>query len=149
MKRLGARLLLLVLAMAAASGLAEVLWRCVRPAAGAEHMYFRDDARRAFNLDAPLDFVGNAADREFLLRIEVPWPSPVWPAGMTTTPRPRASEEWFGEGYTMPRPSLIGNTTWRPGAHFFICYTGPRQDYFDADGCVEYRFNRFGIRDRD
>jgi len=50
----------------------------------------------------------------------------------------------------MPRPKAVtGNVTWRPGAHFFICYTGARQDYFDGDGCVEYRFNRFGIRDRD
>ncbi|MBK8099199.1 MAG: hypothetical protein IPK26_18985 [Planctomycetes bacterium] len=45
----------------------------------------------------------------------------------------------------MPRP---GVAEWLPGAHLYICYTGPRQHYFDAEGCVEYRFNELGLRDR-
>ena len=45
----------------------------------------------------------------------------------------------------MPRS---GVPEWLPGARFFLCYTGPRQPYFDADGCVEYRFNELGLRDR-
>lgn len=45
----------------------------------------------------------------------------------------------------MPRPNT---PTWLPGARFYICYTGPRQGYFDDQGCVEYRFNELGLRDR-
>jgi hypothetical protein len=90
-----------------------------------------------------------ARELAFRARIQAAWPDPALPAGVVTVPAEGASAEWFGDGYRLPRPGLFRNVTWQPGAHFFICYQGPRRDYFDADGCVEYRFNRFGIRDRD
>ena len=45
----------------------------------------------------------------------------------------------------MPRP---GVTEWVPGSTFYICYSGPRQPYLDPQGCVEYRINALGLRDR-
>ncbi len=44
-----------------------------------------------------------------------------------------------------PRP----RTTFRPNTTFYLCYTGARQPYFDADGCVENRINSSGIRERE
>jgi hypothetical protein len=145
MKKIAARLLLLAVSLLLAAVVAELLWRCVRNDTAAARMYFRDDKRAPIGLGP----ITPAADLAFRASIQAAWPNPGLPAGVTTTPAIGSSAEWFGDGYAMPRASLLENVTWLPGAHFFICYTGPRQDYFDADGCVEYRFNRFGIRDRD
>lgn len=138
-----------LLALAAGGSLAlcggELVYRSVRSEGPADAMYFRDAQRRAIR-------VGTSTPAEvmaFRLGIQVPWPDPALPPDIPTVPAPGAASEWFGAGYAMPRRSLEKNATWRPGARFHICYDGPRQDYFDADGCVEYRFNRFGIRDRE
>ncbi len=110
-------------------------------------MHFRN-ARREVLPDRP------SWEEELRFRIEtqVPWPrAELRGMGIETVPDPGEYREWFGTGYRMPRNSdqdLLKNVTWRPDSTFFICYRGPRQDYFDADGCVEYRFNRFGMRDR-
>jgi lysophospholipase L1-like esterase len=34
-----------------------------------------------------------------------------------------------------------------PGARFRMCYSRPRRDFFDADGCVQVAFNSLGFRD--
>lgn len=148
MKKLAVRLLLALAVLALASGLAEWLWRTARSDTAGDRMYFRDAGRRPVEL-ATTSPAGEREKYDFLRRIEVAWPDPDLPPGVQTTPAAGTANEWFGEGYQMPRRSLLGNTTWLPGARFFICYTGARQPYFDQDGCVEYRFNRFGIRDRD
>jgi len=103
-------------------------------------MHFRDAARQIRSID-PVDW-------DFQQQIQVPWPREGLPPAIATPPV-GAQQEWFGTGYAMPRDKPLGNLTWRPGSRFFICYRGPQQPYFDADGCVEYRFNRFGLRDRD
>src|SRR5690606_29568648 len=46
-------------------------------------------------------------------------------------------------------PSPRPRPTWSNGLLFYLCYTGARQDYFDADGCVANRINSCGIRDRE
>jgi lysophospholipase L1-like esterase len=130
--------------IAAAFLLGEVLWRLLRRDGEPYSMYFRDSERRAIGPKA-----APAEELAFRLGIQMAWPDPRLPQGIPTVPEVGEQVEWFGVGYSMPRTDPLRNVTWRPGARFFICYTGPRQDYFDADGCVEYRFNRFGIRDRD
>lgn len=42
-----------------------------------------------------------------------------------------------------PRPA------WAPNATIYLCYRGSTQPYFDAQGCVEMRFNSRGVRDRE
>lgn len=145
MKKNVARLLLVVVALGATFALTEVVWRNLPVPQPRDRMYFRDAERAPFGLTPATE----AEELAFLLKIEAPWPNPGIPAGITTTPAIGASSEWFGEGYAMPRPNLRKNVTWLPNSRFSICYTGARQDYFDTDGCVEYRFNRFGIRDRE
>lgn len=134
------RLLLLVLTTTVVGLVAEFAYRAVR------HdpqplMHFRDGARR-LRPDDPIEQLG------FHLQFQVPWPRAGIPPEIETTPAPGVVNDWFGTGYAMPRDNPTGNVTWRPGSTFFICYGGPRQPYFDADGCVEYHFNQFGMRDR-
>lgn len=143
MSKTAKRLLLLGAMTLLAFVLAEVVYRAVR-SEGPATMYFRD-AARAVVPDRPTA----AQDLEFRMKIQVPWPRPDLPAGFPTTPAAGATSAWFGTGYEMPRDNVLGNVTWKPNSRFFICYRGPQQPYFDADGCVEYRFNRFGLRERD
>lgn len=85
----------------------------------------------------------------FRLATQVAWPRPdLVGLGIQTTPTTGQYAEWFGTGYEMPRVAPDFDVTWRPDSTFFICYRGPQQPYFDADGCVEMHFNRFGLRDR-
>jgi lysophospholipase L1-like esterase len=136
--------LLLLGATTVCMGLAtEGIYRAVRTEP-APLMYFRN-GERAIVPDRP----SPGEDFAFRVTIQVPWPRPGLPPGLQTTPAVGAEAEWFGTGYAMPRDNLLGNVTWRPESRFFLCYRGPQQAYFDADGCVEMRFNRFGIRDRD
>ncbi|MCR9244453.1 MAG: SGNH/GDSL hydrolase family protein [bacterium] len=123
--------------------LAEGLYRAVRTTPPLT-MHFRDGARNLVP-DQPTA----TEDLAFRMQIQVPWPRPDIPPGIPTTPPVGQSKPWFGTGYEMPRDNLLGNVTWKPGSRFFICYRGPQQPYFDADGCVEYAFNRFGMRERD
>lgn len=143
MSRIAKRLLLLAATTALVGLLAEFVYRAVRREEPAT-MYFRD-ATRAIVPDKPTA----EEDLNFRMQIQVPWPRPELPPQIPTTPAIGASSEWFGTGYGMPRDNLLGNVTWKPNSRFFICYRGPQQPYFDADGCVEYRFNRFGLRERD
>jgi GDSL-like Lipase/Acylhydrolase family len=122
MTRLRGRILLLLVGCGVAALVGEGTYRLFRRTGEAYEMYFRD------------------ADRK-----------PYWPKH---DPQSRAVE-FFVKIMTpltlpaeapMPRPQ---GALWKPGARFFICYTGPRQAYFDKDGGVEYRFDQFGIRDRD
>lgn len=86
----------------------------------------------------------------FRLATQVAWPRPdLVGLGVELTPAEGQRSEWFGTGYALPRRSEDIDVTWRPGATFHICYRGPQQPYFDADGCVEMHFNRFGMRDRE
>lgn len=71
---------------------------------------------------------------------------PYWPRNATTEQQ-IAFHSRVQRFVSAPMPRQ-GVAEWLPGAHLFICYTGPRQDYFDAQGCVEYRFNELGLRDR-
>ncbi|MBM4061737.1 MAG: hypothetical protein FJ265_11680 [Planctomycetes bacterium] len=135
------RLLLLAATTVCVSLGAEFAYRALR-SAPASPMHFRDAERRP----RPDDPVQQLL---FHLQFQAPWPREGIPAGVETAPAPGASSTWFGTGYAMPRDNPLGNVTWRPGSRFFICYSGPRQPYFDQDGCVEMRFNRFGLRDRD
>lgn len=128
---------------AAASGIAELAYRALRQQPQ-NLMYFRDGSR-AVVPDRPTA----AEDLAFRMQIQVPWPDPTLPPGLPTTPKVGESSPWFGSGYAMPRHNLLGNVTWKPGSTFYLCYRGPKQDYFDADGCVAMRFNRFGLRERD
>ncbi|MCA8976201.1 MAG: hypothetical protein KDC98_15880 [Planctomycetes bacterium] len=137
------RLLLFGVTTVVVFGLAEVAYRAMRREEPAI-MHFRSAAR-----DVVPDHPTAEEDLKFRMQIQVPWPNPVLPPGLQTTPAIGADSEWFGTGYAMPRDNLLGNVTWKPGSKFFICYRGPQQPYFDADGCVEYRFNRYGLRDRD
>lgn len=143
MRRHSLRLALVAIATLFAFFAGELLWRLVRSEQPSARMYFRDGARQPIGLDD----TDPSAELRFRLQIQAAWPDASLPPGLPLVPGPGDSAEWFGEGYRMPRAGL--NVTWQPGAQFFICYTGPRQDYFDSDGCVAYRFNRFGIRDRD
>ncbi|MCC7066212.1 MAG: hypothetical protein IT456_25685 [Planctomycetes bacterium] len=135
------RLLLLATTTAIVGSLAEFAYRTVRRAPQSP-MHFRD-AGRNLRPDDPV------AQLTFHLQFQVPWPNPTIPAGIETTPAVGKTSEWFGTGYAMPRNNPIANVTWRPGSKFFICYSGLQQPYFDQDGCVEYHFNRFGMRDRE
>lgn len=86
----------------------------------------------------------------FLASANAAWPNPAL-AGLPLqfVPGPGEYAEWFGTGYALPRmQDLLKNVTWKPDATWFLCYRGPQQPYFDGDGCVEMRFNRFGMRDR-
>lgn len=141
MKRICKRLLLLVVATALVSTLAEVAYRAVRPAPR-QSMYFRDAARNVVP-DRPTP----TEDLEFRRGIQAAWPRPEIPSFVPQTPRPGETVEWFGTGYAMPRDNLLGNVTWLPGSTFHLCYRGPTQPYFDGDGCVAMHFNRFGMRD--
>ena len=143
MSKTAKRLLLLGVTTVLVCALAEVGYRALRTE-GEATMHFRD-ATRTIVPDKPTA----EEDLRFRMSIQVPWPRPDLPPDFPTTPKPGAANEWFGSGYAMPRDNLLGNVTWRPASMFFICYRGPQQPYFDADGCVEYRFNRFGMRDRD
>jgi lysophospholipase L1-like esterase len=138
--RLRARLLLLTAALVVGCGAAELSYRSLRRPPQTL-MHFRDASRRLRPTDP-------AQQIEFHLQFQVPFARPELPAALTT-PVVGTVAEWFGEGYQMPRDNPLGNVTWRPESVFYICYDGPRQDYFDADGCVAMRFNRFGLRDRD
>ena len=145
MNQIVTRLLLVSAALAGAVGLAEWFWRSQPVAVPRDRMYFRTAEHQPIGL-GPITV---AEELAFRLSIQAPWPDPAIPIGTKTTPLAGSSNDWFGEGYAMPRTALLKNVTWLPNSHFFICYTGARQDYFDTDGCVEYRFNQFGIRDRD
>ena len=135
------RLLLLAATTVVIGLAAEFAYRAVRTEPK-NPMHFRDATRRV-GPDDP------AEQLLFRLQFQVPWPHAGFPPDLQTTPRVGAASDWFGAGYAMPRDNPIGNVTWRPESRFFICYHGPVQPYFDQDGCVEYRFNRFGLRDRD
>ncbi|MDO8349330.1 MAG: GDSL-type esterase/lipase family protein, partial [Planctomycetota bacterium] len=139
MSKTSKRLLLLGATTMVVGLVAEFAYRAMRTEPE-NPMHFRDAARRVRST--------NPVDWAFQQEIQVPWPRAGIP---TAVAAPLAGEQndWFGTGYAMPRDSLTGNATWRPGASFFICYHGPALPYFDQDGCVEYRFNRFGLRDRD
>jgi lysophospholipase L1-like esterase len=143
MSKTAKRLLLLGCTSLIGCGLAELAYRALRSEPPAI-MHFRDAARTLVP-DRPTA----AEDLRFRLQVQVPWPRPDLPPGLATTPQPGERNDWFGDGYAMPRDNLLGNVTWKPDSRFFICYRGPQQPYFDADGCVEYRFNRFGLRERD
>ncbi|MFO1076549.1 MAG: GDSL-type esterase/lipase family protein [Planctomycetota bacterium] len=143
MSKTAKRLLLMGATTAFVGVAAEVLYRALRRDEPAI-MYFRDAARSVLP-----DHPTAEEELRFRLQIQVPWPRPGLPPGMPTTPAPGAQSEWFGTGYEMPRDNVLGNVTWRPESTFFICYRGPQQPYFDPEGCVEYHFNRFGIRDRE
>lgn len=143
MSKTAKRLLLLGVTSALVCGVAEFAYRAMRRDEPAV-MYFRDGARTVVPDHPTAD-----EDLRFRLQIQVPWPRPELPPAIPTTPKPGESSDWFGAGYRMPRDSLLGNVTWKPGSTFFICYRGPQQPYFDADGCVEYHFNRFGLRERE
>lgn len=108
-------------------------------------MYFRTADRWALP-DRPTP----EEQLRFRFATQVPWPRPEL-AGLGIPMAPAVGErsEWFGTGYRMPRDDLQANVTWRPDSTFFICYRGPQQPYFDADGCVAFHFNRFGLRDRE
>lgn len=120
-KSLRMRLSALVAGLALAALLGEGAWRLLRNAATGPRMFFEDEARVAF------DPANSSQQRaiEFLSRIGTLLPLPA--------------------DAPMPRPQ---GSIWLPGAVFHICYSGPRQPYFDERGCVEMRFNSFGIRDR-
>ncbi|MCA8951406.1 MAG: hypothetical protein KDE27_18000 [Planctomycetes bacterium] len=107
-------------------------------------MHFRDGARNVVP-DKP----SAEEDLAFRMQIQVPWPRAGLPPSIPTTPRPGETAAWFGTGYDMPRDNVLGNVTWKPNSRFYLCYRGPQQPYFDTDGCVEFRFNRFGMRERD
>lgn len=114
------RLLLLLLTLALAALAGEGVYRLMRGRSGGPEMFFQDAGRRSY------------------------WPD--------RRPLPPVAEQaaFFGQFVThvtapMPRP---GVTAWVPGSTFHICYTGPRQPYFDEQGCVEYRINALGLRDR-
>ena len=143
MSKTAKRLLLFGVTTALVCLVGEVAYRAMRHD-GQVAMHFRD-ASRAIVPDHPTP----EQDLRFRMQVQVPWPRPDLPPGLPTTPAPGESSEWFGSGYSMPRDNVLGNVTWKPGSTFFICYRGPQQPYFDSDGCVEYRFNRFGLRDRD
>jgi lysophospholipase L1-like esterase len=144
MRKKPKRMLAAAMGIAVALLVGEILWRLLRRDAETYSIYFRDRDRHAIGPGAT-----PAAELQFRLGIQMAWPDPRLPQGVPTVPEVGEREEWFGMGYAMPRRDPLHNVTWRPDAQFFICYTGPRQDYFDPEGCVEYRFNRFGIRDRD
>ncbi len=141
MSKTSKRLLLLGVTTAVVGLVAEIAYRAVRREPEAL-MHFRDGARHL----RPDDPVAQLA---FHLQFQVPWPRVGFPPELETTPVNGEEKPWFGTGYAMPRDNPLGNVTWRPGSTFFICYRGPQQPYFDPDGCVEYRFNQFGMRDRD
>lgn len=111
----------------------------------AQIMHFRT-ADRWLLPDRP-----SAAEQlRFLAATNAAWPHPQL-AGLPIqrTPEVGAYDEWFGTGYALPRmQDLLKNVTWKPDSAWFLCYRGPQQPYFDRDGCVELRFNRFGLRDR-
>lgn len=140
------RLLLLTLSTAVVLLLAEFGYRALGGAATPPPaMHFRA-ADRTLLPDKPTA----EEDLAFRLQIQVPWPREDLPPGFPTTPAVGASAPWFGTGYPMPRPeNVLSNVTWKPNSRFYICYRGQQQPYFDADGCIEYRFNRFGLRERD
>ena len=138
------RLLALAIGGLVAATLGEVVYRSVRSTRPEVLMFFRDaDGRAVVPGQAALEQLA------FLCRIQATWPRPDLPPAVPTVPEVGAYAEWFGTGYTMPRDDAQKNVTWRPGARFFICYRGPQQPYFDEQGCVEYTFNRFGLRDRE
>lgn len=141
--RIALRALLASVITLAAGGIAEFAYRALRRQPQ-NLMYFRDGARTVVP-----DHPTAAEDLAFRMQIQVPWPDPALPPGLPTTPKVGESEPWFGTGYAMPRHNLLGNVTWKPGSTFYLCYRGPRQDYFDADGCVAMHFNRFGLRERE
>lgn len=143
MSKTAKRLLLLGVTTALVCALAEVGYRAMRSAPPLV-MHFRDGAG-----DVVPDHPTAEEDLHFRMQIQVPWPRPDLPPGFPTTPQVGTSNEWFGEGYAMPRDNVLGNVTWKPESTFYICYRGPQQPYFDDRGCVEYHFNRFGIRDRE
>jgi len=138
--RLRSRLLLLTATLAVVGGAAELGYRAIRHPPQSL-MHFRDASRQLRPADP-------AQQIAFHLQFQVPFAHADLPAAMTTPPV-GASVEWFGTGYQMPRDNPLANVTWRPDSAFYLCYDGPRQAYFDADGCVEMRFNRFGMRDRE
>lgn len=131
MSRRTLRILAAAIGTLAACLLGEAAYRLLRGSREPARMYFRDGAG--------VPFWPSNSTMEQKLAFFTKVLTPIPPAG---------SVDWFGEGYAMPRPVLEKNTTWLPEAHFSICYTGPAQPYFDANGCVDYQFNRFGIRDR-
>lgn len=121
-KKLRIRLSLSCAGIAVAAVLGEACYRLLRTAVDAPAMAFEDADRRPFR------GAGEPPDRqlEFFARVLRPLLLPA--------------------EAPLPRPP---GSVWLPGAVFHICYTGPRQPYFDDRGCVEMRFNQHGIRDRD
>src|SRR5262245_15030503 len=126
------RLVALAVSAGVACFVGEGLYRGLRRADGGGGMYFRAADGRAVRPGA-LPF---AEEFDFYRSIEMLVPAADAPP-------------WFGTAYAMPRATPWKNTTWLPGARFYLCYDGPRQPYFDERGCVEMRFNQFGIRDRE
>jgi lysophospholipase L1-like esterase len=151
-KKLRMRLVALTVSAALAALLGEMGYRLLRTDDGKGLMHFRAADRTVFE---PVD-ASETEQFTFQSSIQAVWPHPLLPpvaqlpAGVVVCPEPGKEVDWFGTGYTPARvgASVTQNVTWLPGARFFICYRGPRQPYFDADGCIEYRFNRFGLRDR-
>ncbi len=120
MAKVRTRLLLSVLSLLLAGIAGEGIYRLLRPDSLAAEMFFQDAGRRSW-----------------------------WPA---RKPPPPVEEQvrFFGQFVApvtapMPRPGVTG---WVPGSVFHICYTGPQQPWFDEQGCVEYRINALGLRDR-
>ncbi|MHC5209439.1 MAG: GDSL-type esterase/lipase family protein [Planctomycetota bacterium] len=48
-----------------------------------------------------------------------------------------------------PAPGAGPSTRWRPYVFLKGWYDRPRWDYFDESDCVDYVFNRYGLRDHD
>ncbi|MBZ0154062.1 MAG: SGNH/GDSL hydrolase family protein [Planctomycetes bacterium] len=94
---------------------------------------------------------------EIALRLFVP---PVEPLGRLSYAdgdgKPVTREEAVGRGLivplTAPRPMDRPRLMFAPGQRFYLCYTDNdrlRRDWLDAEGRVEVRINRFGLRERD
>lgn len=144
-KKLRMRLLLLTAGCLIAATLGEVLYRWIRTSEPESLMFFRS----AEGLDLVPGRLSPEQQLAFRCQIQATWPRADLPPFVPTVPAVGEYAEWFGSGYPMPRDLLDKNVTWRPGSRFFICYRGPQQPYFDEHGCVEYKFNQFGIRDRE
>lgn len=119
--------LLAVGSLIVAFGLAELIYRAVRPASEAV-------ADWAF-----VDAAGNELDKNSIADLSkilylVDGQGGL-PKGVKPVPVPPAKRS---------KPPHA----WRPNAHFYLRYTGPQQPYFD-EGRVEYRFNSVGIREED